>query len=192
MFSTLALLLSASPSFAGGFGLFGTGGVHGDRVYYYAENSIGEAEQQAPLDEINSNGGGGLELILGDKDYKINGFFRFYFLADAPVTAPPDADQYTFNLRTEEWRPLGVVDAGLQFGLVGEPERFQLCLIGLLGSAVMTEDQTEFLQAQAGVGVTYTFARHFQAHAEVDGGIRYRKRLYPTVNASAGLRYLFD
>lgn len=192
MFSTLALLLSASPALAGGLGLFGTGGFHGDRVYFYDENSIGEAEQQVPLDQFNSNGGGGLELILGDKDYKINGFFRFYFMADAPVTEPPDADKYIFNLRTEEWRPLGVVDAGLQFGLVGEPERFQFCLIGLLGSAVMTDDQTEFLQVQAGVGATYTFARHFQAHAEVDGGIRYRKRVYPTVNANAGLRYLFD
>ncbi len=192
MLSTLALLLAASPSFAGGLGLLGTGGFHGDRVYYYKEDSIGEAEQQPALDEFNPNAGGGIELVLGDKDYKINGFFRFYLLSDAPVQPPPDADSYTFNLRTEEWRNVGVVDAGLQFGIWGEPDAFQVVLIGLLGSAVMTNDQTEFLQAQAGVGATYTFARHFQAHAEIDGGIRYRKHVDPTTNFTAGLRYLFD
>ena len=34
--------------------------------------------------------------------------------------------------------------------------------------------------------------RNIQLHAEVDGGIRYRKRIYPTVNGTAGVRYLFD
>ncbi len=186
-----ALLLAASPALAGGIGLLAAGGLHGDRVYYYTENSIGEAEQMPPMDQLNPNAGGGLELMLGDKDYKINGFLRVYFMADGPVQAP-DAEKYTFNLRTDEWRNLGMVDAGLQFGVLGEPENFQMVVIGLVGSAIMTLDQTEFFHAQAGVGFTYTFARRFQAHAEVDGGVRYRKRIYPTANFVGGLRYLFD
>lgn len=187
-----ALLLAASPALAGGFGLLAGGGIHGDRVYYYQENSIGETEQMPPVDQINPNAGGGVELILGDKDYKINGFLRLYFMGDAPVQAPADAEKYTFNLRTEEWRNLGIADAGLQFGVLGEPDAFQMAIIALVGSAIMTVDQTEFFHAQAGLGFTYTFARRFQAHAEIDGGVRYRKRLYPTANFVGGLRYLFD
>lgn len=185
-----ALLLLASPALAGGIGLIANGGFHGDRIYYYQENSIGEVEQMAPMDQLNPNAGGGLELMLGDKDYKINGFLRLYFLADAPVVAP--AGDFVYNLRTDEWRNLGVVDAGLQFGVLGEPQNFQMVLMGLVGSAVMTTDQTEYFHAQAGVGFTYTFARNFQAHAEIDGGVRYRKRIFPTANFVGGLRYLFD
>ena len=192
MLAPLALLLSASPALAGGVGLISTDGVHGDRVYYYSTNSIGETTQMPPLDELNSNFGGGLEIMLGDKDYKINGFFRMYYMADAPVTPPPDADKYTFNIRSDSVREMGIADVGLQFGFLGEPDRFQLCAIGLLGTAAMTTDTTEFFQAQAGIGATYTFLRHVQAHAEFDGGVRYRKRIYPTANFTAGIRYLFD
>jgi hypothetical protein len=191
MLSSLALLLSASSALAGGVGIIGTGGLHGDRLYYYKENSIGEFAQQDPLDELNPNVGGGLEFILGDKDYKINGFFRLYYLGDFPVVAP-EGDNLTYNLRTDSMRDLGVGDVGLQFGVFGEPDRFQLVVVGLVGSAVMTKDQTEFFEAQAGIGGTYTFARHIQAHAEIDGGVRYRKRIYPTANFTAGVRYLFD
>lgn len=192
MLSALTILLSAPTAFAGGFGVLGTGGVHGDRVYYYAENTVGEAEQQTPLDQINPNFGGGLELVLGDKDYKINAFLRVYYMGDAPVQPPPDAEKYTFNLRTEDWRSLGVVDAGIQFGVLGDAQAFQMCILGILGSAIMTSDQTEFFRANAGVGFTYTFARRMQAHAEAVGGIRYRKRLFPSAEMTAGIRYLFD
>lgn len=185
-----ALLLSASPALAGGIGFIATGGFHGDRVYYYQENSIGEAEQMAPMDQFNPNAGGGLQLVLGDKDYKINGFLRLYFLGDSPVTAPEG--DFIYNLRTEDWRSLGVVDAGLQFGVLGDPQNFQMTILGLVGSAIMTTDQTEFFHAQAGLGFTYTFARRFQAHADLEGGVRYRKRLYPTANLVGGIRYLFD
>jgi hypothetical protein len=192
MLALLPILLSASAAFAGGFGVLGTGGAHGDRVYYYAENSVGDTEQQPPLDEMNPNFGGGLELVLGDKDYKINGFFRMYYLADWPVTVPDNASAYTFNLRTDSVRDIGMAEAGLQFGVWGDPEAFQLCVIGIIGSGLLTVDQTEFMTAEAGFGFTYTFMRNIQLHGEVDGGIRYRKRIFPTANATAGVRYLFD
>lgn len=191
MLASLALLLASGTSLAGGFGLIGTGGLHGDRVYYYQENSIGEAEQMPPMDQLNPNVGGGVELIIGDKDYKVNGLFRFYYLVDGPEQAPGSADDFTFNIRTTP-REIGVMDVGLQFGVLGEADGLQLVVMGILGTGVMTRDTTEFLQAQAGIGGTYTIARRWQAHVEVDGGIRYRKRFYPTVNGTAGLRYLFD
>lgn len=186
----LALLAAAPLAHAGGIGLLGTGGFHGDRIYYYKQNAIGEYEQMAPEDQLNPNAGGGIELMIGDKDYKINGFFRLYYMVDGPVTAP--AEEFTYNLRTEEWRQLGVLDAGLHFGVLGDPERFQGVIIGMIGSGFLTNDQTEFAQAQAGLGATYTLDRHVQFHAEVTGGTRYRKRFYPIGSGSAGVRYLFD
>ncbi len=190
MLSALTILLSAPNALAGGFGVLGTGGIHGDRLYVYSENSVGQEEQETPIDQLNPNFGGGLEMILGDKDYKINGFLRMYYLADWPVQAP--AGDYTYDLRTTSVRDIGMAEAGLQFGIWGEPEAFQLCIIGIIGSGLLTNDQTEFMTAEAGFGFTYTMKRNIQLHAEVDGGIRYRKRIFPTVNGTAGVRYLFD
>lgn len=189
----VAAALSTSSAEAGGFGVLGTAGIHSDRVYYYKENAIGDFEQQAPFDQLNPNLGGGLELIIGDKDYKINGMFRFYFLQDAPLQSPESVDSgtITYNIR-DTARDIGMIDAGLHFGLIGEPERLQFLVIGLIGAGFMTTDQTEFVQAQAGVGGTYTMARHVQFHAEVVGGTRYRKSFSPTFTGSAGVRYLFD
>ena len=188
-----AALLSSTTAQAGGIGLLGTAGIHGDRVYYYKENSIGEFEQQAPLDQINPNLGGGIELVIGDKDYTINGTFRFYFLQDAPLQAPESGcDGETIcNIRTTA-RDIGMIDAGLHFGILGEPERLQLVIIGMIGAGFMTLDNPEFIQTQVGVGGTYTIARHVQFHAEAVGGARYRKSFGPAVTGSAGVRYLFD
>lgn len=188
-----AALFSTATAHAGGVGLLGTGGIHGDRVYYYKENAIGEFEQQAPYDQINPNLGGGLELVIGDKDYKINGTFRFYYLQDAPLQEPEDgcSDTLICNVRSTP-RDVGMIDAGLHFGIFGEPERLQFVIVGMIGAGFMTVDQTEFIQAQAGVGGTYTMARHVQFHAEVVGGARYRKIVTPAVTGSAGVRYLFD
>ncbi len=188
----LALLVAAPVAHAGGIGLLGTGGLHSDRIYFYQQNAIGEYEQMTPQDQLNPNGGYGLELVIGDKDYKINGIFRLYYQVDAPVREPEGTGTYTYNLRTDAPREVGVLDAGLHFGVIGDPESFQGVIIGMIGSGFLTNDQTEFAQAQAGIGGTYTLGRHLQFHAEAPGGRRYRKRFYPLVSASAGVRYLFD
>ena len=40
LLATLATGLGfAAPAYAGGIGVFGTGGFHGDRVYYYQQNT---------------------------------------------------------------------------------------------------------------------------------------------------------
>jgi len=185
------VLLAATPlAKAGGFGLLGTGGIHSDRLYYYQENAIGEYTQMAPIDQLNPNAGGGFELIVGDKDYKINGMFRLYYELDWPVVAP--TGDFTYNLRTAEGRHVGVLDVGLQFGAIGEPESLQGVVVGLIGAGFLTSDQTEFAQAQTGIGGTYTIDRHLQFHAEITGGIRYRKRVFPMASGTAGVRYLFD
>ena len=81
---------------------------------------------------------------------------------------------------------------GLQWGLVGDPTRMQLTAVTLLGSGFLTGDFTEFALAEGGIGGTFNPNRHMQVFAEVTGGIRYRKRVEPTFNGTAGVRYLFD
>lgn len=181
----------APPAWAGGVGIFGTGGVHGERVYYYEENAVGGFDQQEPSQQYNPQLGAGLEIALGDKDNKITGLFRLYWCEEAPQQDPADPDKFAFSVRTTP-RDIGMIDAGLVFGFLGKPTGFQLGAVGMVGSAFMTSDQTEFLKAQAGLGVSYTILRHVQFHAQTLHGLRYRKSLDYQSDNVIGVRYLFD
>ncbi len=187
----LSGFLASTEAHAGGIGLVGTGGFHYDRLYYYKQNALGEYDQQPPVDQMNSDFGGGLEVILGDKDNKVLGMFRVYYLQDAAQSDPADASEYTFNIRKDP-RPVGMIDAGLSFGVLGEPDKLQGTIVGYIGSGFFTSDQTEFIQAQVGVGGTYMIARHVQASLQVTGGSRYLKRMYPIAQGTGSIRYLFD
>ncbi|MDP2309485.1 MAG: hypothetical protein Q8P18_25915 [Pseudomonadota bacterium] len=184
-----SLSLYAGPAFAGGIGIVTTAGLHGDRVYSYEEDVNGVATQMDPEDQLNSNFGGGLEIVLGDKDLKIMGIFRGYYLQDAPQQEPKNGP--IFNVRDVP-RDLGVINAGLQWGILGDPGALQLTVVGTLGAGVFTNDFTGYALAEAGVGGTWMAARRIQVAASVTGGARYRKRFYPTTNVYLGARVLFD
>jgi hypothetical protein len=85
-----------------------------------------------------------------------------------------------------------VINAGLQFGVVGDPDNIQLTIVNTYGAGLFTNDLSEFASAELGVGGTWMVERHVQVHASVVGGIRYRKHFDPMANAYAGVRYLFD
>ena len=192
--SAVALLLALPlPAMAGGIGVVGTGGLHSDRLYYYAPDDQGELVQQEPVNQTNGNFGGGLELILGDRDNKIMGVFRGYYLQDMPQSLTSDMSKsgYVSNIRSEA-RDIGMITGGLQWGLVGEPTGFQLVLTTTIGTGFFTTDFTEFITGEVGIGATYTIKRRYQLHAEISGGARYRKRVYHTENIYLGVRYLFD
>lgn len=184
----VAALTSASAH-AGGLGLLATAGGHVDRVYSYTYNETTAQDDQFIEDQMNANYGTGLELILGDKDNKITGSFRAYYLADAPMQEPAKGQVYAVRKTT---RSIGVLDAGLQFGFLGEPDAIQLAALAYVGSGFLTVDYTPFISGQAGVGVTWMAARHVQAFASATGGARYHRRFYPTVTGNLGVRYMFD
>jgi len=184
-----SLTLFAGPAYAGGIGLVTTAGLHGDRVYSYEVDVNGVSTQMAPEDQMNPDFGGGLEIVLGDKDLKVMGIFRGYYLQDTRQQDPKNGP--VFNIRDTP-RDLGVVTAGLQWGVLGDPGGLQMTVIGTLGSGVFTDDFTGYALGEAGVGGTWMAARRVQVAASVVGGIRYRKRVYPTTNAYLGVRYLFD
>lgn len=184
--------LGASPAHAGGIGLITTAGMHSDRVdYYQLDAGTGSYIQQAPDNQFNSNVGLGLELVLGDKDNKILGVFRGYYMQDAPQKAPAEGDDYVFAIRTDS-RPIGVINAGLQFGIVGDPDKLQLNVVATIGSGFLTTDQTEFIVGEAGVGASYMVGRKMQLVLSATGGTRYRKLFFPTADGYLAVRYLFD
>lgn len=192
----LALIALAAPfpALAGGIGVVGTAGFHGDRVYAYSVDEIEQAEQLAPQDQLNPNYGLGLEVVLGDKDLKVAGIFRGFYLQDAALQAPTNAGvdgELVYNVRDTP-KDLGVVTAGLQWGVLGDPGALQMTVVGTIGAAVFTEAMDGYVTAEAGVGGTWMAARRTQVVASVTGGARYWKRFYPTTNAYAGVRYLFD
>lgn len=194
LITTSALLVgsfvAAAPAHAGGLGIVATGGLHADRVYSYTcDETTGACDQNTPETQMNANPGAGLELVLGDKDNKVLAVFRAYWLADAPQHEPKGGDLTPWR---ETWRHVGVINGGIQFGVLGDPDNFQMNVVANIGSGFLTNDYTEYIFAETGVGGSYMIDRRVQLAASITGGARYRKQVYPLTNAYVGVRYLFD
>lgn len=188
----VGLFLGSSPAFAGGVGLVTTGGIHATRAYYYKLSGEQGIDQQ-----IRPNGGIGLEGILGDRDERIQGLMRLYVLSDAPVTDPDigdlSADQVVYPAASEQGATTkGLMSVGVQFGVYGDPDGFQIVVDGLLGSCFITDDSLQFLQVDVGPGVTWNATQALQLYGTVAATGRYRKGLSMGGNAYVGVRYLFD
>ena len=89
-------------------------------------------------------------------------------------------------------RPMGIATAGLQWGVLGDPTGVQLNIVANLGASFMTEDATEFLLAEAGVGAHYSLTETVQVNAEATYRARYRKGISHGGGVSLGVRYFFD
>src|SRR5688500_16310518 len=84
-----------SNAHAGGLGILATAGAHTEQLYFYssadaegnAYPSIADYEQFR-IGQTLPNFGSGLELVLGDRDDKIVGNCRFYWLMDTPQSVP--------------------------------------------------------------------------------------------------------
>jgi hypothetical protein len=190
----LTTLAVSSPAFAGGFGIFGVGGVHTDTVYFYdAANDLAQYRQNQTL----PNYGGGMEFVLGDRDDKITGIFRGYFLQDAPQQDPAKrtesvaADDVVANVR-EEPRNIGAGSFGIQWGFLGSPDKLMATAITAVGSGFLTDDHTEFMMLQVGGGATYRLNRNLQVYGDIEYTARMRKQVSHGANGYVGVRYLFD
>src|SRR5688572_22211937 len=80
-----AALLLSSDAFAGGFGLTATGGLRTDRVFFYDST---QEDLEFSQTQLSANYGAGVEFLLGDRDDRINGLFRGYWLQDAAQKHP--------------------------------------------------------------------------------------------------------
>lgn len=201
---TAALALLASPAWAGGVGVLATGGAHTEKVFFYSDHTTDGVEysdiddyDQYEMSQTLPNFGTGFELILGDRDDRIMGNCRFYWVMDSPQKDPAETtDQvdpaYVVAAYREDPRHVGLGLVGLSWGIVGRPEKFQLVAIGHVGSAFLTTDHTEFLALDLGPGVTYKASRQVQLFADVSYQARFRKDWSQSVNGFLGARYLFD
>jgi hypothetical protein len=201
--AALSLLLTA-PAYAGGLGVLATGGAHTERVYFYS-NTDSEGNAYSDIDDYDqyeitqrlANVGGGLNLVLGDRDDRIIGDCRFYWLMDAPQINPVDsdtsvpADNIVASYR-DKARHVGMGMVGLSWGIVGDPSKFQLGAVGHVGAAFLTVDHTEFLAFDIGPAVTYRVARQVQLFGDVVYQARHRKGFTHSGNVTVGARYMFD
>lgn len=185
-------LLFAAPAYAGGVGLMATGGIHEGSAYYYSANGVqGIDTQNRP------NTGFGAEILLGDKDDRINGLMRAYINMDWPLNEPTTVgitlEEATYPAaHLEPVRADGVITMGIQWGLFGDPTGLQLIGTTMFGSAFATPDNLEYFIAELGVGGTYTLNDQLQLTGSIVGATRYRKQLSLSEGVFVGVRYLFD
>ena len=159
MSSTLVLtalsLAASSTAHAGGVGLLGTGGMHAERVYFYDAD-----DNQFLQTQYSPNFGGGITLMLGDRDDRLVGHMRFYYQADAApysdvfeLGGVPDGFEgdvaYVATRGCVEVegkiacpeedayvngrRNIGMAAVGLQWTLFGDPTGFAVNLLTNIG-----------------------------------------------------------
>jgi hypothetical protein len=190
--SMMGILLSTN-AFAGGVGLLATGGFYTETVYFY--DSSKEFQQYQQSQTIGTYGTG-VEVALGDRDDRIMGMARWYWIQETPQKDPAlstglvDTDNVVANWR-ENTRNVGIFTVGLQWAFL-KKEKFSLNANAMFGSGFLTTDHTEFFMAEAGAGAAYRLSTTLDAHIEVQYAVRNRKGLLHGVNTYAGLRYLFD
>lgn len=190
--SILGLFLSTN-AFAGGVGLLTTGGMYSETVYFY--DSSKEFQQYQQPQTIGTYGTG-VEAVIGDRDDRIMGVARFYWLQETPQQDPSvstslvDAENVVANWR-EDARNVGIFTVGLQ-GTFWRKNKLSLNATAMFGSGFLTTDNSEFFLAEAGAGVSYRVTRAVDAHLNVQYALRNRKGLLHGVNTYAGIRYLFD
>jgi hypothetical protein len=205
--AVLVGLVLTVPAQAGGLGLMFSGGGHGERVWFYSSHSYEGSDpvafeapkdyQQYEQNQFLPSLGGGAELILGDRDDKITGSFRVYYLNDAaqkdPATLTSDVKkEHVVAAYRDTSRHIGMGMVGLNWGIVGDPGGFMFGVSGHVGSGFLTTDHTEFLAVDIGPMVTYKLNRAVQIHADVLYTGRHHKLFDHGFQTYAGIRYLFD
>lgn len=191
----MSLLVAAAPdAHAGGVGVVTTGGFRGQKVYFYDES---DNLARYTLGETLMDYGFGMEFILGDRDDKLQGYFRTYWLGESPEKDPaqitrlvaPDAVVASWR---EQSRNLGIMTVGLQVEALGQRDTLQLLLQADLGAGILTTDHTEFLQLDLGAGVLHGFGRDIDGYVTFNYSPRYDRGFIHGANAYVGARYLFD
>ena len=180
---------------AGGVGVTMGGGFHQDEAYYYRDDGEQGIDKQRPL-----NSGVGAELLLGDRDDRVLGVVRGYMAFDAPLSNPDPVElgedpsyDYTFpDVEAQPGAKVGAIAVGIQWGLWGDPNRFQVIATSLIGAPFWTTNNLETALFQGGVGASYTMNERFQFVGSLDGTARFRKSFSLGADVWLSARYMFD
>lgn len=201
MFSTVA--------HAGGIGIVGVGGIHQENLYVYDNADVtGPETNQWVVHQMRPSYGFGIQGTLGDRDDRVQGIFRFYYLQDAPASSEGVAqkaadlaaaedisvqpDQLLFATPNPDPRQLGMATAGVQWGILPEPGALQIIAVTSIGAGALTADSSEFVLVELGGGATYGITENIQLNAELVYDLRVRKAFYQGAAANVGVRFLFD
>lgn len=192
MLSPLAgmILAYSATAQAGGLGILTTAGVHNTTAYYYDQAGNQGVDAQTRL-----NYGAGLITALGDRDDKIQGIMRLWYLQDQPPANPDTGntvDPIFPDLSGLGPRHLGMFTAGVQWGVYGDPGGFLLTVETHAGSGFATSDATEFLLVQVGPGATMALRDSLVLFGSATADLRYRKRPSMSGNLTVGARVMFD
>ncbi|MCB9797847.1 MAG: hypothetical protein H6741_34640 [Alphaproteobacteria bacterium] len=197
----------APVAFAGGLGVIATGGLHQENIYVYDSYDISSPDtEQTIVYQQRPTYGFGIVGVLGDRDDRVQGLMKAYYLADTAPTssgvvdaaeangAVAGTDGLIFTLPREEGdtRHLGIATAGVQWGILPDPGALQLVANTSLGAGVLTTDSTEFLIADVGLGATYSLSESLVLAGDVAYNMRIRKSLYHNANVNVGIRFMFD
>lgn len=188
-------LILSSNALAGGVGLLATGGAYGDRIYFYDGSE--DPPVQYRMGQTLGVMGGGVELLLGNKDDRFIGTFKGYGVAVTPEKDPAEHAQSVSRSDViaaprEEWAMIGMGTVGFQAGIVGDPRGARLVASFDIGSGFLTRDHAEFFYGAAGVGGTIALPMQMQVYALAQYNVRYRKYFRHGGQATVGVRYMFD
>ena len=199
---TALLLPLTQDALAGGIGLMATGGVHTETLYYYESvdaqgNAIPDPDlfEQFADPQVLPNFGFGGEFLLGDRDDRIFGVSRLFYLQDGPQrdpTADARDPSAVVVARRETARHVGVGTIGLSWGILGNPNKFQFGAATHIGAAFLTNDYTDYLMLQAGPMFTYRPNRQVMVFGEALYTARFRFEVEHAPTVNAGIRYFFD
>jgi hypothetical protein len=187
-------LAFAGNAYAGGLGILGDIGFRSQPVYFY--DSANDLKQYKQTQQILGFGAG-LEVVLGDRDDRIFGVFRGYWLREVPERHPSDTTEIVGSgdvvaTVRDEPRDVGVGTVGVSWGFVGQPDGFMVNALGSMGSGFLTSDHTEYLQVELGVGVSNRFGKNLLLFADAVYQVRFRKGFFSGPSMMGGVRYLFD
>jgi hypothetical protein len=203
LFASIVALLAPASALAGGVAPIVAGGFHTEQVFFY-QSDYDPATPDRPIaytqfekQQIIGNIGTGLELMLGDRDDLIQGVFRGYWSMDTPQINPSkyglmDDSQLIEAVRTET-RHVGIGTVGINWGVArAAQEKFKFSIDLNVGAAFLTNDNREFMLAQAGANAGYLVSRQLEVFVSADYALRFRKQPSHGFLATAGLRVLFD
>ena len=124
----LLALFTITEAQAGGIGLVLNGGMHTEPVYYYSTHDYNtqsgnpipfessDEYQQYETTQLLGHTGAGLEFVLGDRDDRVIGTFRVYYMQDAAQNDPTETasiepEHVVANIRD--------INRGVGMGMVG-------------------------------------------------------------------------
>jgi hypothetical protein len=189
--------LVSTPAVAGGIGLFGGGGMGTTPIYAYEDGN----SNPYIINQLRPRSGFGGQLVLGDRDDRFVGVFRFYWQAQLPqiddgIQVAAEAQGATSDVRyaiNTDTINVGIGTAGIQWGIWGDRTGgLAINALTCIGAGIMTADAREFIVLEMGPGVQYSLNKRVQLNAEVLYQARYRKGFDHAVTGTVGARYLFD